>query len=148
PWTEAVDYAVGGRTEYLRDVVLMITVPLLIVRARTGFFLFFYLCAVWLFCLNPLLARMWMANILAPTYFRLIYLLQLPLLCALIATARPQLARKGKMNTDGLSTILALLAVVVSFVGSYHGISILPKDARLGIAWKAPGECELLPANL
>src|SRR5262249_15339313 len=39
-------------------------------------------------------------------------------------------------------------AIVVSFVGSYHGISILPKDARLGIGWKAPGECQLLPANL
>ena len=75
PWREAVDYAVGARTDYLRDVVLLIAVPLLVVRARTGFFLFFYLCAVWLFCLNPLLARMWMANILAPTYFRLVYLL-------------------------------------------------------------------------
>jgi len=148
PWTEALDYAIGGRAEYLRDVVLMITVPLLIVRARTGFFLFFYLCAVWLFCLNPLLARMWMANILAPTYFRLVYLLQLPLLCALIATAWPKLAHKGNVIREGLPTVFALSAIVVSFVGSYHGISILPKDARLGISWKAPGEYQLLPANL
>ena len=148
PWTEAVDYAIGGRAEYLRDVVLMITVPLLIIRARTGFFLFFYLCAVWLFCLNPLLAHMWMGNILASTYFRLVYLLQLPLLCALIAAARPQLAHKGNVITERLTTVFALSAIVVSFVGSYHGISILPKDARLGIGWKAPGECQLLPANL
>jgi hypothetical protein len=128
--------------------VLMITVPLVIVRARTGFFLFFYLCAVWLFCLNPLLARVWMANILAPTYFRLVYLLQLPLLCALIATAGPQFAHKGNVIREGLTTIFALSAIVVSFVGSYHGISILPKDARLGIGWKPPGELQLLPANL
>jgi hypothetical protein len=148
PWTEAVDYAVGGRAEYLRDVVLMITVPLLIVRARTGFFLFFYLCAVWLLCLNPLLAHWWMGNILAPTYFRLVYLLQLPLLCALIAAAGPQLAHKGNLITEGLTTVFALSAIVVSFVGSYHGISILPKDARLGIGWKRPGECQLLPADL
>src|SRR6266496_247673 len=93
PWREAVDYAVGGRADYLRDVVLMIAVPLLVVRGRSGLFLFFYLCAVWLFCLNPLLARMWMANILAPTYFRLVYLLQLPLLCTLIASGGPQIMR-------------------------------------------------------
>lgn len=148
PWTEAVDYAIGGRAEYLRDIVLMIAVPLLIVRVRTGFFLFFYLCAVWLFCLNPLLARVWMGNILAPTYFRLVYLLQLPLLCALIAAAWPQLAHEGNVITQRLTTVFALSAIVVSFVGSYHGISILPKDARLGIAWKAPGECQLLRANL
>jgi len=148
PWIEAVDYAIGGRAEYFRDGVLMIAVPLLIVRGRTGFFLFFYLCAVWLFCLNPLLARMWMANILAPTYFRLVFLLQLPLLCALIAAARPQLAHKGNVITERLTTVFALSAILVSFVGSYHGISIFPKDARLGIAWKSPGECQLLPANL
>jgi hypothetical protein len=148
PWTEAVDYAIGGRAEYLRDVVLMITVPLLIVRGRAGFFLFFYLCTVWLFCLNPLLAHWWMGNILAPTYFRLVYLLQLPLLCALIAAAGQQLAYKGKVNTERLTTVFALSAIVVSFIGSYHGISILRKDARLGIGWKSPGECQLLPANL
>lgn len=148
PWTEAVDYAIGGRAEYLRDVVLMITVPLLIVRGRTGFFLFFYLGAIWVFCLNPLLAHWWMGNILAPTYFRLVYLLQLPLLCALIAAARPQLAHKRNVITERLTTVFALSAIVVSFVGSYHGISIFPKDARLGIAWKAPGDCQLLPANL
>src|SRR5215831_3902576 len=128
PWIEAVDYAIGGHAEYLRDVVLMITVPLLIVRGRTGFFLFFYLCAVWLFCLNPLLAHWWMGNILAATYFRLVYLLQLPLLCALIAAAGQQLAHKRNVITERLTTIFALSAIAVSFVGSYHGISILPKE--------------------
>jgi len=148
PWGEAVDYAVGGRAEYLRDVVLMIAVPLLIVRGRSGFFLFFYLCAVWLFCLNPLLARMWMANILAPTYFRLVYLLQLPLLCTLIAGAGSQLAQKGRVMNARAQTVLALSAIVVAFVGSYHGLSVLPRYAGQGIGWKSPRECQLLPANL
>jgi len=148
PWNEAVDYAIGGRAEYLRDAVLMIAVPLLIVRGRSGLFLFFYLCAVWLFCLNPLLARMWMANILAPTYFRLVYLLQLPLLCTLIAGAGWQLAQKGRVMHARIQTVLALLTIAVAFVGSYHGLSILPRDTRLGIGWKSPRECQLLPANI
>jgi len=148
PWREAVDYAVGGRAEYLRDVVLMIAVPLLVVRGRSGFFLFFYLCAVWLFCLNPLLARMWMANILAPTYFRLVYLLQLPLLCTLIGGAGSQLAQKGRVMNARAQTVLALSAIVVAFVGSYHGLSVLPRDARQGVGWKSPREYQLLPANL
>jgi hypothetical protein len=148
PWREAVDYAVGGRADYLRDVVLMIAVPLLVVRGRSGLFLFFYLCAVWLFCLNPLLARMWMANILAPTYFRLVYLLQLPLLCTLIASAGSQLAQKDRVMNSRAQTVLALSAIVVAFVGSYHGLSVLPRDARQGIGWKSARECQLLPANL
>jgi hypothetical protein len=148
PWREAVDYAVGGRAEYLRDVVLMIAVPLLVLRGRSGLFLFFYFCAVWVFCLNPLLARMWMANILAPTYFRLVYLLQLPLLCTLIGGAGSQLAQKGRVTNARAQTVLALSAIVVAFVGSYHGLSILPRDARQGIGWKSPRECQLLPANL
>lgn len=148
PWREAVDYAVGGRAEYLRDVVVMIAVPLLLVRGRSGFFLFLYLCAVWVFCLNPLLARMWMANILAPTYFRLVCLLQLPLLCSLVASAGSQLMHKGSASNTRTQTVLALSAIAVSFIGSYHGLSVLPRDARLGIGWKSPGEAQLLPTNL
>src|SRR5438105_2375363 len=148
PWREAVDYAVGGRAEYLRDVVIMVAVPLLIVRGRIGFFLFFYLGAVWLFCLNPLLARMWMANILAPTYFRLVYLLQLSLLWPWLGAAGSQLAQKGRIMNARAQTVLALSAIVVAFVGSYHGLSVLPRDARQGIGWKSPRECQLLPANL
>jgi hypothetical protein len=148
PWREAVDYAVGGRAEYLRDVVLMIAVPLLIVRGRSGFFLFFYLCAVWLFCLNPLLARLWMANILAPTYFRLVYLLQLPLLCTLMAAASSQLAQKSRVINARAQTLLALSAIVIASVGSYHGLSILAGNPQLGIGWKSPKEYQLLPKNV
>ena len=148
PWREAVDYAIGGSAEYLRDVVLMIAVPLLIVRGTTGLFIFLYLCAVWLFCLNPLLARVWMANILAPTYFRLVYLLQFPMLCALVGAAASSLARSHSLLKTRLVTVLALSAVIVTFVYSYRGLSIVPRDAKLGIGWKSPGEYQLLPANL
>jgi len=36
PWREAVDYAIGGTAEHLRNIALMIAVPLLIVRGRNG----------------------------------------------------------------------------------------------------------------
>jgi hypothetical protein len=148
PWLEAIHYVVGGPAEYLRDIILMIGVPLLIVRGRNGLFLFFYLCAVWLLCLNPLLASWWMKNIFAYTYFRLVYLLPLPLLCVLISAAGPRLVQPGALPRERLVTIFVLLAIVGSFVFAYRGLSILPRDARLGIGWKSPGEYQLLPANL
>jgi hypothetical protein len=148
PWREAVDYAIGGPTEYLRDALLMIAVPLLILRGTTGLFIFFYLCAVWLFCLNPLLAPVWMANILAPTYFRLVYLLQFPLLCALLGAAGPRLASSRSLLKDRLVTVLALSVVIVTFAYSYRGLSIMPRDPKLGIGWKSPKEYQLLPANV
>jgi hypothetical protein len=148
PWREAVDYVIGGPVEYLRDVVLMIAVPLLIVRGRSGFFIFFYLCAVWLLCLNPLLAPWWMKNILAYCYFRLVYLLQLPVLCTLVAGAGPRLARSDGPIRDRLNTALAVSAIVVSFAYSFRGLSILPRDPGLGIGWKSPTEVQLLPENI
>jgi len=148
PWREAVDYAIGGSAEHLRNIVLMVAVPLLIVRGRNGLFIFLYLCAVWLFCLNPLLARVWMENILAPTYFRLVYLLQFPLLCALLGAVGPRLERPGHFLKGRLVTVLALSAVIVSFFYSYRGLSIMPRDAKLGIGWKSPREYQLLPANV
>jgi hypothetical protein len=44
--------------------------------------------------------------------------------------------------------VLALLAIIVSFLHSYRGVSIMPRDAKLGIGWKSPREYQLLPANV
>ncbi|SRR6266545_37443 len=149
PWREAVDWIIGGTSEYWRDVVLMIAVPLLIVRGRTGLFLFFYLCAVWLFCLNPLLAQWWMKNLFALCYPRLAYLLQLPLLCAMLGAAGSRLIHSDRRGLqDRLLTLLALLAIIVSFVYSYRGLSIMPKYAKFGVGWKSPTEYQLLPSNI
>jgi hypothetical protein len=147
PWREAVNFVIGGPAEYLRDTILMVVVPLLFVRGRAGLFLFLYLCAVWLLCLNPLLAPWWMKNIFAYTYFRLVYLMPLPFLCALIATAGPRLVERSSIK-NGAITGLALAAIVAGFACAYRGVSILPRDPKLGIGWKSPKECQLLPANI
>ena len=147
PWRPAVDFVIGGPAEYLRCVILMVAVPLLLVRGRAGLFLFFYLCAVWLLCLNPLLAPWWMKNIFAYTYFRLVYLLPLPFLCALIAAAVPRLIRPSDARERAI-TRAALAAIVLSFVFTYRGVSILSGDPKLGVDWKSPTECQLLPANI
>jgi hypothetical protein len=147
PWRSAVDFVIGGPAEYLRCAILMVVVPLLLVRGRAGLFLFFYLCAVWLLCLNPLLAPWWMKNIFAYTYFRLVYLLPLPFLCALIAAAGARLVQRPNAK-ERVVTAAALAAIILSFVFSYHGVSILPRDPKLGVAWKSPAECQLLPANI
>ena len=126
----------------------MIAVPLLIVRGKSGLFLFLYICAVWLLCLNPFLAHLWMKNILAASYFRLVYLLPLPLLCAMLAAAGPRLADwPGGSLKDRMVTELALLAIILSFFYSYRVLSIMPRNAKLGIGWKSPKEYQLLPAN-
>jgi hypothetical protein len=147
PWRPALDFVIGGPAEYLRYVILMIAVPLLLVRGRAGLFLFFYLCAVWLLCLNPLLASWWMKNIFAYTYFRLVYLLPLPFLCSLIAAGIPRLVRPSNAR-ERATTGAALAAIVLSFAFTYHGVSILSGDPKLGVRWKSPTECQLLPGNI
>jgi hypothetical protein len=147
PWRETVDFVIGGPAEYLRDMILMVVVPLLLVRGRAGLFLFFYLCAVWLLCLNPLLAPWWMKNIFAYTYFRLLYLLPLPFLSALIAAVGPRLMERSSIK-DGTVTGLGLAAIIAGFAYAYRGVSILPRDPKLGVGWKSPKECQLLPANI
>jgi len=147
PWRPAVDFVIGGPAEYLRCAILMVAVPLLLVRGRAGLFLFFYLCAVWLLCLNPLLVPWWIKNIFAYSYFRLVYLLPLPFLCALIAAGGPRLMRPSNAR-DRAVTGTALAAIIVSFMFTYRGVSILPRDPRLGVGWKSPTECQLLPANI
>jgi hypothetical protein len=148
PWRQPLDYVLGRFPEYIRDIVLMVAAPLLIVRGKNGLFLFFYICTVWLLCLNPLLAHLWMNNILAASYFRLVYLLQLPLLCATLAAAVPRLAEwPGQSLKNQMVTETALLAIILSFFYSYRTLSILPRNPKAGIDWKSPGEYQLLKTN-
>jgi len=74
--------------------------------------------------------------------------LQFPLLCALLGAVGPRLAQPGDFLKDRLATVLALSAVIVSFFYSYRGLSIMPRDSKLGIGWKSPSEYQLLPANV
>ncbi len=147
PWRKALDFVIGGPADYVRDTVLMIVVPLLIVKGRNGLFLFLYLCAVWLLCLNPLLAHWWMKNLFAYCYFRLVYLLQLPLLFAMLGAAGSQLVQAGQPSKSRSLTLLALLLMFVSCFYTCRGLSIMPRDPKLGIGWKSPMEYQLLPAN-
>ena len=148
PWRECLDNVLGWFPEYTRDIVIMTAVPLLIVRGKKGLFLFFYLCAVWLLCLNPFLAHVWMKNILAASYFRLVYLLQLPLLCAMLGAAVPRLAEwRDCRLKDRIVVTTALLITVLAFFYSYRTLSIMPRNPSRGIAWKSPGEYQLLKAN-
>jgi hypothetical protein len=147
PWAESMTFFVGGPAGYVRNAVLMIAVPLVIVRGKTGLFLFFYTCAIWLFCLNPLLASWWMRHIMALCHFRLNYLVPLPLLCALLPAAGHRLFGKAPTRPPGDRLLLtgALLAIVVSFFYSYHALSITPISPQA--AWKMPFEYQLVKEN-
>src|SRR5437667_1256612 len=147
PWVESMTFFVGGPAGYLRNAVLMIAVPLVVVRGKTGLFLFFYTFAIWVFCLNPLLAPWWMRHILALCHFRLNYLVPLPLLCAMLPVAGPRLFRKAPAHPSGDRLLLtgALLAIVVSFFSSYRALSITPISPQA--AWKTPFEYQLVKEN-
>ena len=147
PWGESMTFFVGGPAGYVRNIVLMTAVPLVVVRRKTGLFLFFYICAVWLLALNPLLARWWMRHIMALCHFRLNYLLPLPLLCALLPAAAPRLLGKQPAGPLGDRLLLtgALLAVIISFFYSYRALSITPISEQAG--WKSPLEYQLVKEN-
>ncbi len=148
PWRQALDLVIGGPADYLRDAILMIVVPLLIVNGKSGRFLFLYLCAVWQFCLNPLFAPLWMKNLFAYCYFRLAYLLQLPFICAMLGAAGSKLFKTSQHTKSRLLTAAAVLVVFLSFVFTCRGVSLMPRDPELGIGWKTPRDYQLLPVNI
>jgi hypothetical protein len=147
PWQQGLKYVVGGTEQHLRNIIILVAVPLIIVRGKSGLFLFFYICAVWLLCLNPSLANLWMENIFAACYFRLVYLLPLPLLCAMLAMS---IYRWSEMPRgwfkDWLLTSLAVFALLLVCVHSFRRLSIMPITKARG--WKSPSEYQLLPANI
>jgi hypothetical protein len=147
PWVESMTFFVGGPVGYVRNAVLMTAVPLVIVRGKTGLFLFFYTCAIWLSCLNPLLGPWWMRHIMALCHHRLNYLVPLPLLCAMLPAAGPRLLGRAPGGPLGDRLLLAgaLLAVIISFFYSYRALSITPISEQAD--WKSSLEYQLVKEN-
>ena len=146
PWQQGLNFVVGRPAEHFRNIVIMIAIPLLIVRGKRGLFLFFYICAVWLLCLNPLLAHWWMRNIFATAYFRLVYLLPMPLLCAMLPAAINSWTDAGSGGfRQRMLTDLALLGIIAAFMHSYREMSVMPRSAERG--WKTPLEYQLLKSD-
>lgn len=147
PWVESMKFFVGGPAEYVRNILLMIAVPLVVIWRKTGLFLFCYICAVWLSCLNPLLGPWWMRHIMALCHHRLNYLVPLPLLCAMLPAAGPRLLGRAPGAPLGNRLLLAgaLLAVIISFFSSYRALSITPISEQAD--WKSSLEYQLVKEN-
>jgi len=109
-----------------------VAVPLLVVRGRAGLFLFFYLCAVWLLCLNPLLAPWWMKKHLRLHLFSPCLSSPAAIPKRLDRSSGPRLARPADARERAI-TGAALAAIVLSFVFTYRGVSILPGNTKLGV---------------
>ena len=84
---------------------------------------------------------------MALCYFRLNYLVPLPLLCAMLPAADPRLFGKRAAIPVGIRRLLAgaLLAIVVSFFCTYRALSITPISPQA--AWKTPFEYQLVKEN-
>jgi len=65
----------------------------------------------------------------------------------LIAAAGPRLARPADARSER-SLEQRSRRIVLSFVFTYRGVSILPGKYEAWGGWKSPTECQLLPANI
>ncbi len=146
PWIEGIRYVVGRPQELFRDIIVLLVFPLMIIRGKRGRFLFFYICAIFALCLNPLLAHFWMKDITAACYFRLVYLMPLPFLFTFL----PQAIRRGSdesgLNQARAWRLTGAIVIVVVCAWSYRGLSIQPRNRTLG--WKSPLAYQILPSNL
>ncbi len=147
PWRQGIDYVVGRPPSQLwRDLTILSAVPLLILGGRKGIFVFLYFCYVAALCLSPVMAHFWMRNLTAACYFRLVYLLPLPLLCSFLPLAvRPSPEADGKWQSRVLPVIGLLVVLIISSY-NYRKLSISPRNKRL--TWKSPFADQILPANL
>ncbi len=146
PWWKGVEYVVG-RTPFLwRDIVLILAVPCLIVGRKRGRFLILYAGLIFLLCLNPLLAHFWMKNITAACYFRLVYLMPLPLLIVFLPVAFWRDPERSRKNLGFVSGIIGVAAIVVSTAFSFRSLTVSPGSQTL--RWKSPLDYQILPDNI
>jgi hypothetical protein len=147
PWIQGINYVVGQGPQHLRNVVLMLLVPALVIGGRRGMFFLAYISLVWLLCLNPFLAHGWMKNIFAVCYFRLNYLVPLPLLCAMIPdTAWKRSPVPSRLLGNRMVLAVGVGAIVAVILFSSPSLMILPRPGQF--EWKSPSDLQFERNNL
>jgi hypothetical protein len=84
-WTKNLGLVIPNGWAMVRDLIILIPLPLMALRKSLRVYSLAYFCLIILLALNPLAADFWMKHILPANYWRLAYLLPLPWCFGLLA---------------------------------------------------------------
>lgn len=147
PWRGAIDEVVRFPRDLARTLIILLVLPALLFSSERGRFFLAYFLAVCLLCLNPLLSHFWMSNITAACYFRLVYLLPVPLLCGFLPEIAGRLLKPAEYQWhQRLASAAAISILFVACARDYQVLTIQPRNTRLH--WKSPSDYQILPSNL
>jgi hypothetical protein len=143
-WTNLL-LGVGDGTTLLRDLVILLLVPLLALtwlRARLMLCVTAVLAAIFA---NPLLGPLWVHLTEPGAYWRLAYLFPLPWCAGLLwpALTRTIKDRWGR----ALSVGVALLAICAT-ASAYQSSVVSPSPSKEPVQWKAASEYKLPPGDV
>ena len=126
-WRSNINLVVGGYRALARDMLLLTFVPLLVLPRRRSHFLIFYTLSLVATVLNPLTGRPLMRIVKPASYWRLVYLLPLPLCAGLVVRCFVPGAMRFKTPVRLIGGLLTLTIAVLAYRGSaIAGVQLKP----------------------
>jgi hypothetical protein len=140
-WRESLALVLGGAGAMARDAFLLLVVPaVLLPRPLRRLLLAWSACFVLVFA-NELLGARWVSLLRPGAYWRLAYLLPLPLCAGLPALSLVRDKAGRRLGTA--PRLVGLLAILVTAATCQHTVF----SPRNRTAWKRPGELRFTPAE-
>lgn len=131
-WFENIMLVFGDYSTLVRDVLILLIVPFIALPFRKALLIIIYSLSITFLFFNPLVGPIVMSYVEPASYWRLVYLLPIPLSFGLIANIFEQW-KQYKGSGVYLRPILALAIIIITLV-TIEKVSISPKE----ISFKPP----------
>ncbi len=138
-WRANLDLVIGGTPALLRDLLILVALPWVALKPVSSRFLIGLSLALCLMFANPLMGPFWIGQLHTTAYWRLAYLLPLPLCAGLAVSALPSRGRTRRQALLGAGAV----ATVALATGIAYKSSVLS-----GTALKPAGEYRFEPVPL
>lgn len=141
-WWANLSLVIGSTGAAVRDLFLLVAVPLWALPRRLRWGPLWYLALVAILAANPLVGKIWMKAILPANYWRMAYLLPLPWCAGLVARSFGAV----KARRANRLAAVALPCIALAFCFGAHLRTTL--DRHNHVLWKLPNQDKLRPADV
>ncbi len=144
-WQENLKLVIGDEATLIRNLIILIALPLISLERPGKIFLIFLTGVLSLIFANPVLGPFWFEKIRSGAYWRLAYLYPIPWCAGLIipASVGGVLGRRQMI----LRMSVALVVLFTTF-NAYQGSVLSPPAGASPVYFNALGEYKLHPAQL
>ncbi len=121
----------GDLKVLIRSIIIILIAPLIALPLRKSIFLIIFSVSVFIICFNPLTGPFFMSILLPGSYWRLVYLLPIPLCFGFLANIFEKNPKDGMLITKRTIRIIGCIMILAFTISTVEKTTLSPTEVSI-----------------